>query len=148
MKVSASLEDYLEAIYEICQSQSVARVKDISHRLGVTNASVVGALRQLREKGLIEQERYGYVKLTQKGKALAKDVCGRHKALSGFFQEVLGLGKKTAEEDACKAEHSLSWETIERLILLQNFLKKKPQKCEDLLGEFQEYIKEKTKVQK
>jgi DtxR family transcriptional regulator, Mn-dependent transcriptional regulator len=120
--ISGSLEDYLEAIYQIAEKSRVARVKDISQRLGVKSASVVGALRALRSKGLIDQERYGYIKLTKPGERVAEDVLGRHQALSSFFSHVLGLDAYHAEDEACSAEHCLGEETISRLVLLQEFL--------------------------
>ena len=49
-KLSASLEDYLEAIYHLTARQDVARSKDIADSMGVTRASVTGALRALSEK--------------------------------------------------------------------------------------------------
>jgi DtxR family Mn-dependent transcriptional regulator len=65
--LSASLEDYLEAIYNLAEAKKVARSRDIAEALGVSRASVTGALRALKEKGLIEHEPYGYVTLTEAG---------------------------------------------------------------------------------
>jgi DtxR family Mn-dependent transcriptional regulator len=141
--VSASLEDYLEAIYGICKTSPVARVKEIAARLEVTNASVVGALRSLREKGLVEQERYGYIRLTKSGRELARDVSNRHQALADFFHQVLGLGRGRAEQDACKAEHTLAAETIGRLILLKEFLGTQASPKQAGLDGFRKFIHEK-----
>jgi len=121
-KVSARLEDYLEAIYEICRKNQVARVRDVAKRLGLSNASVVGALRGLRERRLIDQERYGYIKLTAAGESVAEDIVARHRALSNFFRDVLNLSRERADKEACEAEHCLGQGTIERLALLQEFL--------------------------
>jgi DtxR family Mn-dependent transcriptional regulator len=142
-KVTSSLEDYLEAIYQICQESQVARVKEIAERMKVTDASVVGALKVLRKKRLIEQERYGYIRLTGAGEAMARDVFGRHEALARFFNEVLGLGEKAADEEACRAEHCLEDKTVGRLALLQKFLGHKMKKTDRLLGEFGEFVKRK-----
>jgi len=49
--LSASLEDYLEAIYHIVQKKQAARAKDIVQRLRVKNSSVTGAMRALADKG-------------------------------------------------------------------------------------------------
>ena len=45
MRVSASLEDYLEAIYHTVDFKGAARAKDIVQRLGVHNSSVTQALK-------------------------------------------------------------------------------------------------------
>ncbi len=140
--VSASLEDYLEAIYRICRESQVARVKQLAARLKVTNASVVGALRVLRGKGLIEQERYGYIRLTKAGRELAREVSNRHQVLADFFQQVLGLRRFRAEQDACQAEHLLGSETIERLIWLKEFMSRKGANREACLERFQKFINE------
>jgi DtxR family Mn-dependent transcriptional regulator len=42
MTLSASLEDYLEAIFHIVAEKQAARVKDIAKRLSVNNSSVTG----------------------------------------------------------------------------------------------------------
>jgi DtxR family Mn-dependent transcriptional regulator len=52
-ELSASMEDYLEAIYHIVTAKQAARAKDIAKRLDVNNSSVTGALRTLSEKGYI-----------------------------------------------------------------------------------------------
>ena len=44
-KISASLEDYLEAIYHTVEAKGAARAKDIVMRMGVHNSSVTQALR-------------------------------------------------------------------------------------------------------
>jgi len=49
--LSSSLEDYLEAIYNLTVESNIARSKDIAESLGVSRASVTGALRVLKEKG-------------------------------------------------------------------------------------------------
>ena len=51
--LSASLEDYIEAIHHIGIEKHVARSKEIASRLGVSRASVTEALRALARKDLI-----------------------------------------------------------------------------------------------
>jgi DtxR family transcriptional regulator, Mn-dependent transcriptional regulator len=139
-KMSESLEDYLEAICQICEKSQVARVKELSRRLGVKSASVVGALRVLRDKGLVSQEPYGYIKLTRSGEKAALDVLRRHRALYGFFSDVLGLDPAVAEHEACRAEHALNKETFKRLSRLQEFIAHKGVKSAAFLKEIKEYI--------
>ncbi len=67
MPLSESMEDYLEAIFEIEKQKRVVRVRDVASRLGVTMPSVNGALKNLEAKGLINHEKYEYIELTQKG---------------------------------------------------------------------------------
>ena len=67
-QLTASLEDYLEAIYEISQKRRVARSRDIVKRMGVNGSSVTGALKVLAGQELIDYEPYGFVTLTDSGK--------------------------------------------------------------------------------
>lgn len=116
-----SEEDYLETLYIIQQEGKVTRVKDVAEALDVKMPSVVSAIRSLSEKGLVEQEKYGYIELTKMGESIAKDVYARHKLLYAFFHEILGLDPEIAEEDACRMEHHLSPETRERLLRIVEF---------------------------
>src|SRR6056297_3653538 len=89
INLSASLQDYLEAIYHIVQKKGAARVKDISERLEVSNPSVTGALRTLADKGLVNYAPYDLVSLTEDGNRVAEAVVSRHEALHDFFVSVL-----------------------------------------------------------
>ena len=144
-EVSESLEDYLEEIYQICETRQVARVKEIAEKMQVSTASVVGALRALRRKGLAHQERYGYIRLTKAGREVAENVFGRHQALTKFFHEILGIPLRRAEEEACRAEHSLGAETVERMILLKEFMETRGRLKENCIDMYRKFLKEKEK---
>jgi DtxR family Mn-dependent transcriptional regulator len=124
--LSASLEDYLEAIYHIVETKKAARAKDIVERLGVHNSSVTQALRSLSEKGLVNYAPYDLVTLTEAGLAAARDVVGRHRSLRAFLIEVLGLDPQQAEEDACRLEHDVSDDLAERLRAYMEFRREHP----------------------
>ncbi len=66
--LSASLEDYLEAIFNIAGSSGVARSKDIAETLGVSCSSVTGAMHLLSKKHLANYKPYDYVTLTEQGR--------------------------------------------------------------------------------
>lgn len=115
-ELSASLEDYLEAIYHLVEERRVARVKDIAARLNVRMPSVTGALRSLSSKGLVEHDPYSYVTLTAKGEAVAQEVVRRHEVLTRFLVEQLGLGGEAAERNACTMEHAIEPIVLDRLV--------------------------------
>lgn len=116
MKVSASLEDYLEAIYHTVEAKGAARAKDIVMRMGVHNSSVTQALRSLSEKQLVNYAPYDVITLTDSGERIALDVVKRHSTLSEFLNKVLGLPADRADEGACVMEHSISNEILDRLV--------------------------------
>ena len=116
MHLTASLEDYLEAIFHIVEAKQAARAKDIVLRLGVHNSSVTQALRSLSEKGLVNYAPYDLVTLTPEGARLARDVVRRHRTLKDFLVKVLSLENTAAEEGACKMEHAISGQILDRLV--------------------------------
>ncbi|MFO8057982.1 MAG: metal-dependent transcriptional regulator [bacterium] len=122
-ELTSNMEDYLETIYELAseQGESKVRVTDIARRLGVTRPSVVGMVKHLEEHGTVSHTHYGGISLTKNGKKIAKDVLNRHRVLRRFLEEVLGLDAQVAEEDACRMEHTLSQDTIERFVALEEF---------------------------
>ncbi len=127
IKLTENAEDILEAIYAISREKKVVRVKDIAGRLKTTNASVTVALKSLSKKGLVVHEHYGYVELTEEGEKIAKKIHERHKLLYEFFHEILGLPSDTAEQDACRIEHYLSKEGLQRIVKFIEFIKKCPE---------------------
>ncbi len=134
--LSASLEDYLEVIYNLIQKYQVARSRDIAHQMEVTGASVTGALRVLADKKLVNYAPYELITLTEGGKRLAEKVVGRHRALKEFFVTVLGLDEKEAGENACRIEHAVSEDLMERLIRFAEFIRVCPRAGERWLEGF------------
>ncbi len=114
--ISSSLEDYLEAIYEIYTEKRGVRAIDISKKLGVGRSSVTEALKTLAQKHLVNYSRYGVLSLTPTGEEAAKNVIERHKVLYGFFKNTLKLDEQEAQENACRVEHVLSEKAFRSLI--------------------------------
>ena len=113
-KLSETLQNYIEAIYLIIIEKNGVRVKDIAKRMGVKNSSVVSALRSLAKGGYINYEPYGIISLTAKGNIAARQLRDKFLVLRHFFEKILGLDRETAEEHACKVEHTMSEETFRR----------------------------------
>ena len=115
MTLTPSMEDYLEAIFEIDLLKHAVRVKDVSKKLGVTMPSVNGALKNLEAKGLIKHEKYEYIELTESGVSQASRISSRHHMLRTFLHDILGVDSETAEEDACRVEHVISPVTMNKI---------------------------------
>lgn len=113
--LSASLEDYLEAILELSSREEAIRVKNIAKLLTVRQPSVTSAMRALAEKGLIRYEPYGMILLTSKGRLIAKKISDRHAFLHRFLHDYLGTDTHEADTIACKIEHVVSDGVMERL---------------------------------
>ncbi len=122
--LTPALEDYLEAISILIEKNGKATVTGISKALDVRKPSVHNALKRLEIDKYIIHEKYKDVKLTEKGKEKASNVYKKHKVIYRFLKSFLCVDTKTAEEDACKIEHSVSGETLEKLIAFHSFIAK------------------------
>ena len=114
--VSQSLEDYLEAIYRLGGETSGARITDIAAQTGFSKPSVNRAVKTLAAHGYAEHEPYGLITLTPAGREIARAVHNRHVMIRRFLTEQLGVADETAEQDACRMEHVISEETMQKLI--------------------------------
>lgn len=121
-KLSASLEDYLEAIFHTVAEKQAARAKDIAQRLNVHSSSVTQALRSLAEKKLVNYAPYDLITLTPEGRRAAQDVVRRHETLRDFFTKVLSIDEEIADKGACAMEHALSGPILNRLIQYLQFV--------------------------
>ena len=137
--LSASLEDYLEAIFNIASQSKIARSKDIAKMLGVSKSSVTGALRALKEKGLANYEPYGYATLTRAGQAAAAEIARKHSILKSFFVNVLGIQADVAHKAACEAEHALGPAIIAKLLLFIEFMAQSGKNSCDAADKFKRF---------
>jgi len=112
--MTQSLEDYLEMV-SFLDDEGPVRVTDIASRLGVSKPSVTTALRALENQGFLRHERYRTVCLTDDGRRQAALIRERHSMLTAFLRDVIGVSPETADSDACKMEHHLSAETLEKM---------------------------------
>ena len=114
MRLGESLEDYLETLL-VLEASGHIRCVDVARLMNVSKPSVNKAMNVLKEKGLVTQQVYGEIHLTEEGRALAKDIYKRHKIVKDFLMNVLGVSEENAEDDACHIEHVISQETFERM---------------------------------
>ncbi len=114
--ISNSLEDYLEAILILSETNDSVRITDLAQALGIAKPSATEAVKSLADLGLLKHEKYGPVELTALGKKQAVEVRHRHRLLKKFLTQVLGVPAQIAEKDACLMEHVVSSDTISRLI--------------------------------
>jgi len=107
LKTHESTENYLETILILSKGGDQVRAIDIVNELEYSRPSVSVAMKNLREKGLIEIDINGYITLTGDGRQIAESMYQRHTLISDWLM-YLGVDKKTAISDACKMEHTMS----------------------------------------
>lgn len=110
--ISTSSENYLEVIYELSQKGNSVKSVEVAKRMDVSKASVNKAIGVLRNAGMVEQQLYGSIMLTEQGVERAKEVAYRHQTIKKFLINILGVDETTADEDACRMEHVVSEKTM------------------------------------
>jgi len=125
MNLTQTEEDYIEAIYTLITQRGYVRVKDIAGELAVRPPSVSEMLRKLRDKKLVNYEKYSGITLTKKGKKIGKTIKTRHNTIKKLLQ-IIQVPEEIAEKSACEMEHHLDPETIEQLTKFVEFVEGAP----------------------
>lgn len=110
---SATLEEYLEAIYKLAEKGAV-RPGQLAEVMGVSAPTVTATLGRLQSAGYIERPDGG-VELTHAGRRGALDIIRRHRLAERFLVDVLKLPWSEVHQEACQLEHALSPKVQEAL---------------------------------
>lgn len=103
----ALLEDYVELIDDLLNSNGEARPTDVARRLGVSHATAIKTIARLKRDGLATGRPYRGVFLTEEGQKLAARVRARHRLVVDILL-ALGVPGEAAEADAEGIEHYVS----------------------------------------
>lgn len=114
-RLSRSVEDYLKAIYALCEGGEPAATRDIADRLEVQPASVSGMVKRLAESELLEHVPYRGVRLTPHGSREALRILRRHRILETYLHDRLGFTWDHVHEEAERLEHAVSDRLIDRM---------------------------------
>mgnify|MGYP000008762088 CR=1 FL=1 len=109
-------ENYLKAVFLLGERGKAVHLTDVAAYMNVTKPSASRAMKVLSEDGFLVHRAYKTIELTEKGRALAKDILNRYHYLTSFLHEVLEVEYDVAIRDACKIEHGISSQTLEKLI--------------------------------
>lgn len=124
-KLNRAGEDYLKAILILQRKNGSVRSLDIAKLLDVSKPSVSVAVKLLREGGFLTMDPEKHICLTDIGRETAEIVYEKHRVLSECLV-ALGVESDSADKDACRMEHIVSPETIEKMKI---FLDKGTEKC-------------------
>ena len=107
-EVSATVEEYLEAIYRLEESKGSAKTSELAQRMKVALGAITNTVESMENQNLIVHEPYKGVKLTSKGRKMALDVLRRHRLSERLLTDVLQLDWSKAHDAACKLEHAIA----------------------------------------
>ncbi len=113
--LTAPVEDYLKAIYELESHGTAAGTKELAAALRIAPASVSGMVRRLAAQGLIAYERYRGARLTDKGRRAALGTLRRHRVIEAYLAEALGYPWDRVHDEAELLEHAASDELVDRM---------------------------------
>ncbi|OGU57289.1 MAG: hypothetical protein A2X64_10795 [Ignavibacteria bacterium GWF2_33_9] len=113
--ISESIQNYLKAIYKLEIEKDEATTSDIARHLGISNASVTGMLKRLSVMKLVNYSSYKGVTLTTDGKEIALEVLRHHRLLETYLRNSMGYKLARLHNEACKLEHYVSDEFIDKL---------------------------------
>ncbi|MDQ7092076.1 metal-dependent transcriptional regulator [Desulfosporosinus sp. PR] len=107
-RLTFTMENYLEAVYELAREGGSARLTDIAARLDVTKSTANTAMSILAQKGLLTNEKYQQIYLTEAGLEIAAVISEKHHIIQRFLTDILQIDFATANTDACAIEHVIS----------------------------------------
>jgi len=111
-EISATVEEYLEAIYRLEEKKGLAKTGDLAKELNVTLGTITNTIENMEKQNLVIHKPYKGVKLTKKGRKLALDVVRRHRLSERLLTDILRLEWSKAHDAACKLEHAIADEDI------------------------------------
>ena len=105
-------EDILEEILNLKKDRTARN--DLSELEMRGKEAFDAALGRLKENGCLLEDEQGLY-LSEKGQKRAESVARKHAVLANFLTNVLGQKPDAASEEACRLEHKISTETINKL---------------------------------
>ena len=116
LMVTATKEDYLRAIDHLYEEHDRnVKSKEVAEYLQLAKSTVSERLNELSKQNLITYGHYSHIKLTTKGRKMARNITYKHRIIESFLHDILGLNKKKIHEEAHKLEHAFSDESIRKL---------------------------------
>lgn len=114
-ELTAPVEDYLKAIYEIERTAGAAATNELAQRLAIAPPSVTGMVRRLATQGLVDYEPYRGVTLTASGRRAALRTIRRHRIIETYLVQKLGFAWDKVHDEAERLEHAASDDLIDRM---------------------------------
>jgi DtxR family Mn-dependent transcriptional regulator len=115
MNLSASEENYVKAVYHLRGDQRQVSTNELAELLHTRPASVTDMLKKLRDKKLLQYERYQGFRLSPEGRKLALGIIRKHRLWETFLSEKLRFSWDEVHEVAEQLEHVRSQLLIDRM---------------------------------
>ena len=116
--MSLAEENYLKALYQLNFEREVnqdAGTTELASLLNIKPASVNDMVKKLKEKGFIDNKKYGKISLTKKGKKIALNIIRKHRLWETFLYEKLDFTWSEVHEVAEQLEHIQSNKLVKKI---------------------------------
>jgi DtxR family transcriptional regulator, Mn-dependent transcriptional regulator len=118
--LSATVEEYLETIYNMGVENEVVIGARLAEKFNVSAPTVTEMLKRLVRDGYINMDNKRVVTLTEAGNQAAEAVLRRHRLTERFLVDMLGMQWHQVHEEACRLEHFISGAVEARVITSLN----------------------------
>lgn len=112
---SESVEEYVEGIFRLQKEVERVSTGEIATYMMVSAGSATAMVKRLAEMDLVEHAPYQGIRLTELGEKVAKQLTRSHRILERLLVDVLELPWNDVHELACKLEHYISEDIIDRI---------------------------------
>jgi DtxR family Mn-dependent transcriptional regulator len=114
--LSATVEEYLETIYNMAMEDEVVIGARLAEKFRVAPPTLTEMLKRLVRDGYVEMDIKRQVTLTESGNQAAEAVLRRHRLTERFLVDMLGMQWHQVHEEACRLEHFISGAVEARVI--------------------------------
>jgi DtxR family Mn-dependent transcriptional regulator len=112
---SIAEENYIKIIYHLQQSDDNVNTNEVAAALNTKAASVTDMLKKLKQKKILNYEKYQGFRLSSAGEKIALAIIRKHRLWEFFLVEKLQFGWDEVHEVAEELEHITSKKLIDRL---------------------------------
>ncbi len=118
--LSATVEEYLETIYNMSMEDEVVIGARLAEKFRVAAPSVTEMLKRLMRDGFVEMDAKRHITLTEAGNQAAEAVLRRHRLTERFLMDMLGMQWHQVHEEASRLEHFISGAVEARVVASLN----------------------------
>ena len=116
--LSFTEENYIKALFHLTyetEHNNEAGTNQLASYMCVKPATATDMLRKLKEKGLIDYEKYGKITLSEEGRVNALEILRKHRLWETFLFQKLDFSWDEVHEVAEQLEHIHSAKLIDKL---------------------------------
>ncbi|MCW3463594.1 metal-dependent transcriptional regulator [Chitinophaga nivalis] len=115
MNLSIAEENYIKSIYKLQEGDAVVTTNALAYELETKPASVTDMAKKLKEKKMIDYEKYKGITLSAEGRKAALQIVRRHRLWECFLVDKLAFSWEEVHELAEELEHVRSEKLTTRL---------------------------------